>query len=94
MNRYDRRVGITAEKVGESFKQPVTAVIPLEERVVVPSINRGRPFMLDDKSRPIAKAMLGLAEMIRQRLSQLAEMESGMEKTGASNVKTSRFGKR
>ncbi|MCI0520873.1 MAG: response regulator [Chloroflexi bacterium] len=94
MNRFDRRVGITAEKVGESFKHPVTAVIPFEERVVVPSINRGRPFMLDDKSKPIAKAILGLAETIRQRLAQLVEMESGLEKSGASNVKTSRFGKR
>lgn len=76
MNRYDRRIGITPEKIGESFKHPISAVLPLEERVVIPSINRGRPFMLDDKSRPIARAMLSLAETVRQRLVELAEAES------------------
>ncbi len=76
MNRYDRRIGITPEKIGESFKHPISAVLPLEERVVIPSINRGRPFMLDDKSRPVARAMLSLAETVRQRLVELAEAES------------------
>jgi len=80
MNRYDRRIGITPEKIGESFKHPISAVLPLEERVVIPSINRGRPFMLDDKSRPVARAMLSLAEIVRQRLVELAEAESNQEK--------------
>ncbi len=79
MNRFDRRIGITPEKVGESFKHPISATIPLEERVVIPSINRGRPFMLDDKSRPVTRAMLSLAEVVRQRLAELAQAESKEE---------------
>jgi pilus assembly protein CpaE len=71
MNRYDRRVGITAEKVSESFKHEIVAVLPLEDRVVIPSVNRGVPFMLGDKSRPIARSLFGLAETIRQRLESL-----------------------
>jgi pilus assembly protein CpaE len=78
MNRFDRRIGITP-KVGESFKHPVAATLPLEERVVIPSINRGRPFILDDKSRPITRAMLTLAEVVRQRLAELAQAESKEE---------------
>jgi pilus assembly protein CpaE len=62
MNRFDKRIGITPEKVGESFKQEVAAVIPFEDRVVVPSVNRGVPFMLGDRTRPIARSMLMLAE--------------------------------
>jgi pilus assembly protein CpaE len=79
MNRFDRRIGITPDKVGESFKHPIAATLPLEERVVIPSINRGRPFILDDKSRPITRAMLSLAEVVRQRLAELAQAESKEE---------------
>jgi pilus assembly protein CpaE len=75
MNRFDKRIGITPEKISESFKQEISAVIPVDERVVVPSINRGVPFMLGDRSRPIAKSFLSLAEIVRQRLSELANVE-------------------
>lgn len=75
MNRFDKRIGITPEKVGESFKHDIAAVLPNEERVVVPSINRGVPFMLGDRSKPIARSILGLTEVMRQRLSELSGME-------------------
>lgn len=93
MNRFDRRIGITPEKVGETFKHEISAVIPAEERVVIPSINRGRPFMLDDKSRPVARAILSLAEILRQRLAQLAEAEAA-EASIAMAKKPSRIEKR
>ncbi len=92
MNRYDRRVGITPEKVGESFKHEISAVLPAEDRVVVPSINRGRPFILDDKSRPISRSILSLAETLRQRLSQLTEGEAVSEKL-VSASRMSKIGK-
>jgi pilus assembly protein CpaE len=75
MNRYDKRIGITPEKVGESFKHEIAAVLPLDERVVIPSINRGVPFILADKSKPISKAVLQLAEAVRHRLTELAQMD-------------------
>jgi pilus assembly protein CpaE len=34
MNRFDKRIGITPEKVGESFKHEVSAVLPFEEKIV------------------------------------------------------------
>lgn len=72
MTRFDKRIGITPEKVGESFRQEIQAVIPIDERVVIPSVNRGIPFMLGNRTNPIAKSMLSLAEVIRQRLPVLA----------------------
>ena len=92
MNRYDKRIGITAEKVGESFKHEVAAMVPFEDRVVIPSINRGRPFMLDDKSKPIARAILALAETVRARIHEFSQPEPAQEK--AAGVKMSRFVKR
>jgi pilus assembly protein CpaE len=82
MNRFDKRIGITAEKIGESFKHEVAAVLPFDDRVVIPSINRGVPFMLGDKSRQLARAMLALAESVRSRLDELAKAEA--EETVAS----------
>jgi pilus assembly protein CpaE len=72
MNRYDKRIGITPEKVGESFKHEISVVVPFEDRVVVPSVNRGVPFMLGDRTRVIAKSILSLAEVVRQRLTEIS----------------------
>ncbi len=73
MNRYDRRIGITAEKVSENFKHEIVATLPLDERIVVPSVNRGLPFMVNNKSQPIARGILALTEVVRQRLSQVED---------------------
>jgi pilus assembly protein CpaE len=70
MNKFDKRIGITPEKVSENLKQEISAVIPFEERVIV-SVNRGIPFLLVDKSRPLSRAILTLAEVVRKRLSEI-----------------------
>ena len=73
MNRYDKRITITPERVGENLKQEIVAVIPLDERVVIPAVNRGVPFMLDNRNQPAARGVFSLAEKVR---AQLADMES------------------
>jgi pilus assembly protein CpaE len=73
MNKYDKRISITPEKVGENLKQPVVSVIPFDERIVIPSVNRGVPFMVDNKTQPIARTVFSLAETVRAQLSKLAE---------------------
>jgi len=70
MNKYDKRISITPEKVGENLKQPIVGVIPLDERVVIPSVNRGVPFMIDNKSQPSAKAVFSLAEAVRKQIEK------------------------
>jgi len=88
MNRFDKRIGITPEKVGESFKQPIAVVLPFDERVVIPSVNRGIPFMLGDRSKPIARGFLSLAEAIRQRLVELSTLpESAVANDGKKSGK-------
>jgi pilus assembly protein CpaE len=70
MNKFDKRIGITPEKVSENLKQEISAVIPFEERVIV-SVNRGIPFLLVDKSRPLSRSILSLAEEVRKQISEL-----------------------
>ncbi|MCS7011846.1 MAG: hypothetical protein NZL98_10795, partial [Anaerolineales bacterium] len=75
MNRYDKRIPITPEKVAENLKQEIVAVIPLDERTVIPSVNRGVPFMIDNKSQPAARGIFALAEALRVKLTKLEAEE-------------------
>jgi pilus assembly protein CpaE len=84
MNGFDKRIGITPEKVGESFKKEISAVIPLDRSTVIPSINRGVPFMMVSKNKtlPVAKAMLALAEAVREKLVLIDEQMKQLETAG------------
>jgi pilus assembly protein CpaE len=68
MNRYDKRIAITPEKIEENLKLKISAIIPLDERIVIPSVNRGVPFVLDNKTQPSAKGIFSLAEAVRSKL--------------------------
>jgi pilus assembly protein CpaE len=57
VNRFDKRIAITAERVGENLKQAVAVVLPLDERVVITAVNRGIPFMIDNKAQPRVASM-------------------------------------
>lgn len=71
MNRFDKRVAITPERVSENLKHEIAAVIPLDEKIAVNAVNRGIPFMLDSKSQPIGKGIFSLAESVRARMIAL-----------------------
>ena len=76
MNRFDKRIGITPDRIGDNLKQKVVAVIPLDERVVIPAVNRGVPFMLDNRNQPVAKGIFALAEAVRSQLAALEVHEA------------------
>jgi len=73
MNRYDKRIAISPERVGQSLKQNVAVAIPFEERIVSNSINRGVPFMIDNKAAPAAKAIQALQDELKLRIQKEEE---------------------
>ncbi|HVM73015.1 MAG TPA: response regulator [Anaerolineales bacterium] len=75
MNKYDKRITILPEKIGENLKQPVEAVIPRDDNTVIPSVNRGVPFMLDNKTQPAARGVYTLVEALRARLVKQEAVE-------------------
>ena len=75
MNRFDKRIGITAERVGDNLKQEIVSVIPFDDRTVVPSVNKGVPLMVSSKSTPVARAILDLSEAVRKRILELENDE-------------------
>lgn len=69
MNRYDKRINITPERVAENLKQEVSTVIPLDESTVMKAVNRGVPFVLEGKNQPASRGILSLAENVRARIA-------------------------
>jgi pilus assembly protein CpaE len=79
MNRHDKRIGITPEAIGDNLKQKIVAILPLDEKVVVPSINRGVQFVVNNKAKPIAKAIFDLAEVVRERIAEITAKREAEE---------------
>ena len=79
MNRYDKRIGISPEAIGDNLKLEVSSVLPSDEKIVIPSINRGVPFVLNNKSKPVSRAIFDLAKEIRRRI---AEVSANQEREG------------
>lgn len=69
MNRYDKRINITPERVTENLKQEVVSVVPLDEATVTKAVNRGVPFVLESKNQPAARGVFSLAENVRARVA-------------------------
>ncbi len=80
INRYDKRIAISPEKVGENLKHEISSVVPLDEKTAVRAANQGLPFVLDGKNEPITKSVLDLAESVRNRLASLEAAEAGVVK--------------
>lgn len=69
MNRYDKRINITPERIAENLKHEVSSVIPLDEATVMKAVNRGVPFVLESKNQPASRGIFSLAESVRARVA-------------------------
>jgi len=81
MNKYDKRIAIAPEKIGESLRQPILLSIPLDERIVSSSVNRGMPFVIDNKAAPISRSIQALANLINENLAKLESAAEENKKT-------------
>jgi len=64
INKVDKRSGITAQMIEDNIKHQVVGQIPLDEILVLTSINRGVPIMVDQRAKPIGQAIQQLAERV------------------------------
>ena len=71
INRYDKRNGITPEKIGSNLKIDIAATIVLDERVIPRSVNRGTPFILESNAKVASRGVLSLAESVRTRIASM-----------------------
>jgi pilus assembly protein CpaE len=80
MNRYDRQIALSPEKVGENLKQEVVCVIPADYRTALKSENQGSPFILTNREEPLSKAVVQLSELVKDRLNTLAAADTAQIK--------------
>jgi pilus assembly protein CpaE len=64
INKVDRRSGITAQMIEDNIKHQVVGQIPLDEILVLTSINRGVPLMVDQRIKPIGQAIQQFADRV------------------------------
>jgi pilus assembly protein CpaE len=69
LNQYHKRINITPEQISKNLRREFAAVVPLDNRTAIPSINRGVPFMVSAESRalPIGEAVQTLLDRIVER---------------------------
>jgi pilus assembly protein CpaE len=73
MNKWDKRIAITPEKIGDSLKQKIVNSIPFDDRTPLLAVNKGIPFMVDNKTLPISRSIISLAEFIIEKCKELEE---------------------
>jgi pilus assembly protein CpaE len=73
LNRYDKRIALSPERISESLKQGIEGVIPLEERIVTTSINRGVPLIIENKNTPISKSIYALSDKVKEKIKSQSE---------------------
>lgn len=76
LNRFDKRVNITPDRIAENLKQEVAFVLPLDEPTATKAVLSGKPFALENRNQPLARGIQALAEQIHTRVS---EQDAGSE---------------
>jgi pilus assembly protein CpaE len=92
VNGVDRHVGVRVEQIEQAITS-VEVQIPLDERAAMASANRGVPFIVRDRSRPVSQSILQLAEYVQNRLTQVQEIEEEEEEIVATGVGRLRLGR-
>lgn len=70
LNRADSKVGITPEDVEATLELPISVHIPSDGRVVVTSVNDGKPFVITNPDAPISQVIRRLArELMGKEIS-------------------------
>jgi pilus assembly protein CpaE len=76
LNRWDKRRSITGARIADITKIEVVSIIPMDERLIIPAMDRGEPFMIANKSSGAVKAMRQLATAVKKRIDELESVES------------------
>jgi len=64
LNRAYSEGGMDIKEASDSLKRTFVAVLPSDGKTVVPSVNRGIPFVVSNPETPVAQAVFGLAKCL------------------------------
>ncbi len=75
MNKFDKRRSVLPERVADITKSEVVAVLPLDERLVIPAMDRGVPFLINNRTHPVSRGIYDLADAARKRIKEIQAAE-------------------
>ena len=75
LNRADKRAGIQASNIQDSLKHEISAQIPVDERLVLASINSGVPLLVSNRNVPTAQGILEMANKLKASLAPPVEKD-------------------
>ncbi len=64
LNRASGEGGMDVREVEESLRRPFAAVLPSDGKVVMPSVNRGIPFVVTNPEAAVSQGLFNLAKNI------------------------------
>ena len=94
LNNTGHKADVRQDEIERILKQKIICAIPSDENFVLSSLNEGYPMILKNPRHPISKAILGLAEGIKNKIVETNDAYAQAEKKANSEVlfKTSRLG--
>lgn len=60
LNKYDQRVGISADAIKNSISYPITSTVPMDRQVTGNAVNQGVPFVLNQARTDVAREIIQL----------------------------------
>jgi len=73
MNKYDKRRSVQPERVSELVKSEMAAVLPFDDKLVVPAMDRGVPFLTENRAHPVSRGIIELAMAVKTRIKEVEE---------------------
>lgn len=76
LNFYDRRSGISPERISESLHQEIVLALPLDEKYELrEAVKRGVPLMMQSQSHIFSKNIFLITNKIQEKISQFEEID-------------------
>lgn len=76
LNFYDRRSGISPERISESLHQEIVLALPLDEKYELrEAVKRGVPLMMQSRSHIFSKNIFLISNKIQEKISQFEEID-------------------
>jgi pilus assembly protein CpaE len=75
LNHYDRKAGISLERISESLNMEIFMALPLDDKLVLrDAVKRGVPVMVDNQSHLFSKNIYVLSTKIQEKITQMEEV--------------------
>lgn len=72
LNFYDRRSGISPERISESLRQEIILALPIDEKYELREcVKRGIPLMIESRAHIFSKNVFLLSNRITEKITQL-----------------------